>query len=116
MAGVTFKNNIYVDRRIFDKKGKWLNPRDKDLPQNIFYFIKEPMTMVEDFEGGRETVRQECTITIFGGKPVAKGDKVVLATGEQFTIKDITPNYYEHNVLVVDMLKQRIASMDLVLR
>ena len=113
---INFKNNSFVDRRTYDKKGKWLNPRD-DIEHTIFYFIKEPLTLVPTIsENGQEEVVEQITITMFGGKQIIKGDSIVLATGVKYKVEDIVINYIENNVLVADLLKPRIESMELVLR
>ena len=44
-----------------------------------------------------------------------KEDTLVLETGETFKVDTITPNYFETNVLVKDMLKPRIESMEITL-
>ena len=40
----------------------------------------------------------------------------MLATGVKYKVEDIVINYIENNVLVADLLKPRVASMELVLR
>lgn len=110
---MSFKTPIVCDRRIYDKKGKWQNP-NQDYDENIFYFIKENLTLVPQYVNGREELKPTITITVFGGKPFAKEDVVIIHCGK-FRIQEITPNYVEHNNLVVDLLKPRIASIDLLL-
>lgn len=109
-----FKTPILCDRRVYDKKGKWKSPNN-DIEENIFYFIKENLTLVPSYVNGREQLKETLTITVFGGKPFAKEDVITLDTGVKYKIQEITPNFIEHNVMVADMLKPRIASMDLVL-
>lgn len=109
-----FKTPILCDRRVYDKKGKWKSPNN-DIEENIFYFIKENLTLVPSYRNGREELKETITITVFGGKPFCKEDEITLADGSKFRIDQIIPNYIEHNVLVTDLLKPRIASMDLVL-
>lgn len=111
---MSFKTPILCDRRIYDKKGKWKSPNN-DIEENIFYFIKEPLTLVPSYANGREQFKETLTITVFGGKPFAKEDSVTLDTGVKYKIQEITYNYIEHNVLVKDMLKPRIESVSLVL-
>lgn len=111
---MSFKTPIVCDRRIYDKKGKWKSPNN-DIAENIFYYIKENLTLVPSYRNGREELKETLTITVFGGKPFAKEDAIILDTGEKFKIQSFTPNYIEHNVMVTDMLKPRIASVDLVL-
>ena len=111
---MSFITPILCDRRIYDKKGKWKSPNN-DHEENIFYFIKENLTLVPSYVNGREQLKETMTITVFGSKPFVKEDTITLANGNTFKIEEITPNYIEHNVLVVDMLKQRIESVDLVL-
>ena len=111
---MSFRTPIVCDRRIYDKKGTWKNPQ-QDIAENIFYFIKENLTLVPSYVNGREQLKETMTITVFGSKPFVKEDTITLANGNTFKIEEITPNYIEHNVLVVDMLKQRIESVDLVL-
>lgn len=109
-----FKTPIYCDRRIYDKKGKWKSPNN-DIEENIFYFIKENFTMIPSYENGREQFKESGTITVFGGKPFAKEDIITLDNGTTYRIEEIVPNYIQHNILVVDKLKSRIESCDLVL-
>lgn len=109
-----FKTPILCDRRIFDKKGKWKSPNN-DLEENVFYFIKEFPTLVPTFVSGREQLKETMTITVFGSKEFCIDDIVTLNTGIEYRIKGIAHVFAEHNVLVVDMLKPRIVSMDLVL-
>ena len=109
-----FKTPILCDRRVYDKKGQWKSPNN-DIAENIFYFIKEPLTLVPSYVNGREQLKETLTITVFGGKPFAKEDSITLDTGIKYKIQQMTPNFVEHNILVVDLLKPRIVSMDLVL-
>ena len=109
-----FKTPLFCDRRIYDKKGKWKSPNN-DVAENIFYFIKENLTLVPSYRNGREELKETLTITVFGGKPIIKEDEITLNDGKKYRVQQIIPNYVEHNILVVDMLKPRIASMDLVL-
>ena len=109
-----FKTPILCDRRIYDKKGKWKSPND-DIAQNIFYFIKEPLSLVSSYVSGREELRETLTITVYGGKPFAKEDEITLDTGIKYKVQEITYNFIEHNILVKDMLKPRVESCDLVL-
>ena len=111
---MSFKTPILCDRRVYDKKGKWRNPKN-DIDENIFYFIKENLTLVPSYVNGREELKETLTITVFGGKPFCKEDKITLNDGKIYRIQEMTPVYLEHNILVVDMLKPRIASVDLVL-
>lgn len=109
-----FKTPILCDRRVFDKKGKWKSPNN-DIEENIFYYIKEPLTLVPSYVNGREQLKETMTITVFGGKQFCKEDTIVLADGTKYKIEQITINYVEHNVIVADMLQQRIQSCDLIL-
>ena len=111
---MSFKTPMLCDRRVYDKKGKWQNPNN-DIPTNIFYFIKEPKTIVPSYASGREELKETLTIVVFGGKPIAKDDKIITETGETFRVETIIVNYAEHNILVKDMLKPRIESLELTL-
>ena len=112
---MSFKTPILCDRRVYDKKGKWKSPNN-DIAENIFYFIKEPLTLTPTFDtNSREQMKETMTITIFGGKQIVKNDKITLETGTTYMVEEIIINYAEVNVLVKDMLKPRIESMDLVL-
>mgnify|MGYP003308040750 CR=1 FL=1 len=65
---------------------------------------------------GREQLKETMTIVIFGGKPIVKEDVITLEDGTQFKVgENITINYAEHNVLVKDLLKPRIESMEIIL-
>ncbi len=109
-----FKTPIICDRRVYDKKGKWKSPNN-DIAENIFYFVKEPLTLVPSYRNGREELKETLTITVFGSKQFAKEDEITLDSGVKYRIQEITYNFIEHNILVKDLLKPRIESCDLVL-
>ena len=111
---MSFKTPLLCDRRVFDKKGIWKSPNN-DIGENIFYYVKENLTLTPNWQNGREELKETMTITIFGGKPISKNDFITLETGEQFLIEGMVVNYAESNILVKDMLKPRIESMDLIL-
>ena len=111
---MSFKTPILCDRRIYDKKGKWKSPNN-DIEENVYYFIKEPLTLVPTYKNGREELKETITITCFGSKAFCKEDTITLDTGTTFKIEQIIPNYIEHNILVKDMLKPRVESCDIVL-
>ena len=111
---MSYKTPILCDRRIYDKRGKWKSHKN-DISENIFYFVKEPLTMTPSYENGREQLKETITITVFGGKPISKEDSIWLEDGTEFIIETFEVNYIEHNILVKDMLKPRIASMTIVL-
>jgi len=112
---MSFKTPLLCDRRVYDKKGKWKSPNN-DIAENIFYFVKEPLTLVASYDSyGREEMKETTTITVFGGKQIVKEDTITLETGETFKVVSLTINYFESNILVKDMLKPRIESMELTL-
>lgn len=111
---MSFKTPILCDRRVYDKKGKWKSPND-DFAENVFYFVKEALTLNPTYRNGREELAESITITIFGGKPFAKEDTIVLADGREYKIVEMKVNYIEESIFLKDMLKQRIESMDLLL-
>ena len=109
-----FKTPIICDRRVYDKKGKWKSPNN-DIAENIFYFVKEPLTLVPSYRNGREEMKETLTITVFGSKQFVKEDEITLDSGVKYRVQEITYNFIEHNILVKDLLKPRIESCDLVL-
>lgn len=109
-----FKTPILCDRRIYDKKGKWHNPNE-DVSDNIFYFIKEAPTLEPVYVNGREELKERLKIIVFGDKKIIKGDIITLANGVNMKVISQTINYVEHNILVVDKLKQRAISMEIYL-
>ena len=112
---MSFKTPMLCDRRVYDKRGKWKSPNN-DIAENIFYFVKEPLTLTASYDSyGREQMKETTTITIFGGKPIIKEDSITLENGSEYKVIAITINYFESNVLIKDMLKPRIESMDLTL-
>lgn len=111
---MSFKTPILCDRRVYDKKGKWKSPNN-DIAENVFYFIKENLTLVPSYKNGREELKETLTITVFGARQFCKDDIITLDNGTKFRVQQIIPNYIEHNILVKDMLKPRIESCDLVL-
>ena len=60
-------------------------------------------------------MKESMTIVIFGGKPIVKEDLITLEDGTQLTAQTITVNYFEPNIMVKDMLKPRIESLEIVL-
>lgn len=112
---MSFKTPILCDRRVYDKKGKWKSPNN-DIAENVFYFIREPLTLTPSYDSnGREQMKEQMTIVVFGGKPIIKNDEITLETGTKMRVNTIVVNYAETNVLVKDMLKPRIESLELVL-
>lgn len=112
---MSFKTPMLCDRRVFDKKGKWRNPQN-DIDENIFYFVKEPLTIVPSYDGyGREEMKETMTIVIFGEKPIVKNDIITVENGTRYRVHSFTLNEFETNVLVKDMLKPRVESMQVVL-
>ena len=109
-----FKTPIICDRRVYDKKGKWKSPNN-DIAENIFYFVKEPLTLVPSYRNGREEMKETLTIIVFGSKQFVKEDEITLDSGVKYRVQEVTYNFIEHNILVKDLLKPRIESCDLVL-
>ena len=111
---MSFVTPAICDRRVFDKRGKWQSPNN-DIAENIFYFVKEPLTITSQYVNGKEELAETLTITIFGGKPIAKEDTIVLEDGTKYKAIAVVVNYIESNVLVKDLLKPRVAETELVL-
>lgn len=111
---MSFKTPILCDRRIYAFKGKWKNPQ-QDIAENCFYYIKEPLTIVPSYANGREQFKETLTICVFGNKPFAKEDTFTLDNGVTYKIHQMTPNFFECNILIRDMVKPRVESYDLVL-
>lgn len=111
---MSFKTPILCDRRVYDKRAKWKNPNN-DIEETLFYFIKEPLTFTPSYENGREQMKETITICIFGGKPIAKEDKITLEDGSTFIVESYVVNYIESNIMIKDMLKPRIESIDITL-
>lgn len=111
---MSFKTPILCDRRVYAFKGKWRNPQN-DIDENIFYFIKQPLTLVSSYRNGREQFKETITICAFGSKPFAKEDTITLDNGVNYRIQEMIPHFYESNILVRDMVKPRIESIDLIL-
>lgn len=111
---ISFVNKPFVDRRIYPYKGSWLKPLEES-PVTIYYFISAARTMVAEYNGNKEQLKETLSITVFGGKQFSKDDIIILDTGERFRISNITINFIEDNPLVKDMLKPRVANMVLVL-
>lgn len=112
---MSFKTPLLCDRRIYDKKGKWKSPI-KDYAENIFYFIKTPLTLTPSFDNyNREELKETLSIVVFGSKPFGKEDSITLDNGVTYKIISIVYNYMEINVMVKDMLKPRIESTELEL-
>lgn len=112
---MSFKTPILCDRRLFDKKGKWKSPNN-DIEENIYYYEKEPLTLVKDYNNGREEIKESMTIVIFGAKPIVARDLITLENGVKMEVTTpITYNPAERNILVKDMLKPRYISTEISL-
>ena len=111
---MSFKTPILCDRRIYAFKGKWKSP-NQDVSENIYYFIKEQRQLVASYVNGREELKEQMTITVFGTKPFAKEDDIILQNGTKYRIINISLSQLEPNILVRDMVKPRYESTDLVL-
>lgn len=108
------KNTILVDRRVYAFKGIWQNPQ-QDVSDICYYFISQQMTLTTEYRNGREQLRPQMEITIYGEKPIVVGDHFTLQSGEKYRVLAITYNYVEHNIAVRDMLKQKISNMIITL-
>ncbi len=110
-----FKTPLLCDRRVYDKRGKWKSPNN-DIEENVFYYIKEQMTYVPRYDSnGREEMKVTCTIVVFGSKPIIKEDTIILENGMKLKAQEITPYYAEQNILIKDLLKPRIESLEITL-
>lgn len=109
-----FKSRFACDRRVYDKKGSWKSPNN-DVAEPIFYFIKENLTLTPSYRNGREELAESITITVYGGKQIAKEDDVILADGREYKVTEITIHYIEESSALRDRLKPRIECIDLVL-
>ena len=108
------KNPLLVDRTTYAFVGKWHSPKD-DIPTNFYYFINNKPTFTTTYKNGREELTQVFEITCFGEHAFAINDIIYLQDGSKQRIVGIANNYYESNIAVRDMLKQRIESQILVL-
>lgn len=111
---MSFKTPILCDRRVYSFKGKWKSPNN-DIAENIFYYVKEPLTLVSEYVNGREEFKESITIVAFGSKPFAKEDNITLQNGVTYRIIGLAPNEIEPNILVRDMLKPRYESVTIIL-
>lgn len=111
---MSFKTPIYCDRRVYSFKGKWKSPNN-DIAENIFYFVREPLQYATSYVNGREEIKETLTICVFGSKPFAKEDTITLYNGKTMKIVGITPNEFETNILIRDLVKPRYESVDLIL-
>ena len=108
------KNPLLVDRTVYAFKGKWQNPQ-QDIFSNIYYFISNKPTFSIEYSNGREELKQTLEITCYGEHAFCVGDIIALQDGERKEIVGIANNYFEPNIAIRDMLKQRIESQILVL-
>lgn len=108
-----FKTPYLCDRRVYDKKAIWKNPNN-DTETKLFFFIQEAPTLVPSYTNGLEELKTQVTIVVFGEHPFCVNDKIH-CLHQDYLIKDIVPNYIENNVLVQDMLKERVGSVQLTL-
>ena len=111
---MSFKTPLLCDRRIYNHKGKWKSPNN-DIEENVFYFIKEPLSLASSYIGGREELKETLTIVVFGSKPITQYDEITLDSGKKYTVSSIVYNEQEINILVKDMLKPRYGSMEIIL-
>ena len=108
------KNPILCNRLVYNYKGKWKNPNN-DYWQTIYYFISTPMTLVSTWENGREQVKSTLGITVFGEHAFCTHDIIRLQDGTEFEVQDLTNNYFDSNIQVRDMVKQRVESQEVTL-
>lgn len=108
------KNNLFVDRKVYNFRGKWCNPNN-DFKENIFYFISVPMTLASRWQDGREEIKSTMEITVFGEHAFCKHDIIYLQDGTKFEIGDFVNNYFESNIQVRDLLKQKVESQAVTL-
>ena len=108
-----FTTPYLCDRRVYDKRGSWYNPNLK-RKETLFFFIQEQPTLEMDYRNGLEELKETMTIVVFGEHPFTTNDKFE-CLGRERLIVSIENIYLEHNVLVQDMLKDRVGSMRLVL-
>ena len=108
------KNPLICDRRVYSYKGQWKNPNN-DHPVTIFYFISTPMTLVTTWENGSEQVKSTLGITIFGEHAFCTHDIIKLQDGTEYEVHDVTNNYFESNIQIRDMVKQRVGSQEVTL-
>lgn len=104
------KNALFVDRTVYDRKGKWKSPKS-DRTTNIFYYISKPLTLTSSYNNGIEELKPVLEITIFGEQPIIDRDLITLDTGETKMVSTVTPIYAEVNSMVKDMLKPRVLHM-----
>jgi len=108
------KNPLLVDRTIYAFKGTWKNPQ-QDIKTNVYYFISNKPTFSIEYNNGREEMKQTLEITCFGEHAFCVNDLFALQNGEIKRIVGVANNYFESNIAIRDMLKQRIESQILVL-
>lgn len=111
---MSFKTPLICDRRVYAFKGTWKSPNN-DIGENIYYFIKEQRQLVTSYVNGREELKEQMTITVFGTKPFAKEDIITLQNGTKYRIINIMLTQLEPNILVRDMVKPRYESTELIL-
>lgn len=112
---MSFQTPFICDRRVFDKMG-YVKLPNNDIETPIFYYVKEAPTLVSSYQNGKEELKEQMTIVVFGGRPFIGYDYVKLENGKKYTVSpEITYNYVEQNILVKDMLKPRIANMEIIL-
>lgn len=110
---MSFKTPYICDRRVYDKKAYWKNP-NQDETTTLFFFVQQAPTLVPSYNNGLEELKEQVSIVVFGEHQFCVNDNIT-CLGKTYLIKEITPNYIEHNILVNDLLKERIGSIQLLL-
>lgn len=108
------KNPFICDRRVYSFKGSWKSPNN-DIKETIYYYVSSKPTFKVTYQNGREELQQSLDITVFGEHAFCVNDIITLQTGETYRIGGIANTYFEPNIAIRDMVKQRIENQVLVL-
>lgn len=112
MLGI--KTAIVCDRRTYTFKGKWESP-NRDIADNIFYYISQNKTFIEDRSQPRRELVETIKIMVFGNRPIAVEDTIYLDDNTAYRVMAIEHIQKEPNILVRDMLKPILVAQELTL-
>lgn len=113
-------NSEIVDRRIYRFKGYWKQVNNDKLVV-FFYFMQDGFpTFTQSFENGIEQLKITYKIQVYGNLHFTKGDIVILNKDSfdevELKVYNTKPKFYEPNVLIADLVKQRVESTELLLQ
>jgi len=112
--------NQLADSRIYRFKGYWKQVNNDKLVPFRYFIVDGGITYTPSFENGLEKLKLTYKIQVFGDIHFIKGDKIIINKDSydelELKVYNIKPKYFEPNVLIADLIKPRIESIELLLQ